>query len=65
MFGGFAYPEFFDGLNSISVHLPHSDEMLLLKDIGIDLVNKFVSKKSFISDDYTDDYLLELWNQTV
>ncbi|PAU38498.1 hypothetical protein CKF94_09445 [Vibrio coralliilyticus] len=64
MFGGFAYPEFFDGLNAISVHLPHSDEMLLLKDIGIDLVNKFVSKKSFISDDYTDDYLLELWNQT-
>lgn len=64
MFGGFAYPEFFDGLNAISAHLPHSDEMLLLKDMGIDLANKFVSKKSFISDDYTDDYLLELWNQT-
>lgn len=64
MFGGFALPEFFDGLDAISVHLPHSDEMLLLKDMGIDLANKFVSKKSFISDDYTDDYLLELWNQT-
>ncbi|HDZ9259871.1 TPA: hypothetical protein RUZ22_003298 [Vibrio cholerae] len=64
MFGGFALPEFFDDLDAISVHLPHSDEMLLLKDMGIDLANKFVSKKSFISDDYTDDYLLELWNQT-
>ncbi|WP_139137167.1 tetratricopeptide repeat protein [Vibrio splendidus] len=63
MFGGFAVPEFFDGLNTISSHLPHSDEMLSLKDMGIDLANKFVSKNSFVSDDYTDDYLLELWNQ--
>lgn len=64
MFGGFAIPDFFDGLDTISSHLSNSDEILLLKDMGIDISNKFVSKKSFISDDYTDDYLLKLWNQT-
>lgn len=64
MLGRFATVDFFDGLDAISSDLTLSDEILLLQNMGIDLSSKFVIKNSFVSDNYTNEYLLELWNQT-
>ncbi|OBT04689.1 hypothetical protein A9267_17215 [Shewanella sp. UCD-FRSSP16_17] len=63
MLQGFTLPEFSDGLDAPWSYLPHSDEMSSLKDMGIDLTSKFVCKNSFLSDDYTEDCLSELWIQ--
>lgn len=64
MFGCFDVPEGYDGLNASWSYHTNSDEMLALKEMGVDLVSKLGPNNTFASDIYTADYMLELWKMS-
>lgn len=61
---GFDFSVGYDGLNSVWENYNKSDEMSLLKELGIDLDNKYSPKNYFASDLYSDENLLEIYRSS-
>lgn len=58
---GFGNSEAYDGLNASWNYNTHSDEMIKLRSLGVDLSVQYAPKSYFCSDKYTFEYLLNSW----
>lgn len=64
MFNAFELPEEHDGLEAEWLSQPHSNPMEKLNALGIDLVEKYTTKRYYASDLYTNEYMLELYKRS-